>query len=219
MGRMLYAALMVAFLTKGVFAGEYRAKVVKVIAGDTLVVEFLGNAPPKNPSSKRTVSNTVRLRFSDAPEITGGSRESGQPFGKEAKEFMKKLLPAGTEIRLQTEDGRERGAYNRPRGVILKGPTNANLALLDEGFAHVFPYPSINVITCKNYREFMPYVGAETFARKAGKGIWAKEGGLEESPHNHRRRTSGMQSTNIPLRQYSDAVRKRVESLTATCGN
>jgi endonuclease YncB( thermonuclease family) len=210
---------MAALLAKGAFAGEYRAKVVKVVAGDTLVVKFLGPAPPPNPSSKAKLSNVVRLRFSDAPEIKRGSSRPGQPFGKAAKEFMKRLLPAGSEIRVVTEDGRERGTYNRTRGVIFKGSTNVNVALIDEGFAHVFPYPSMNRITCKTYREFMPYAGAETFARKAGTGIWSKNGGLEESPHNYRRRISGMRSTNIPLGQYSDAVRKRVETLTASCGD
>ena len=92
MKRIVCAGLIVGVFSSSGFAGEYRAKVVQVLAGDSVRVEYLGEAAPPNSRSKAKLSNVVRLRFSDAPEIPAGSSRPGQPFGNEAKEFMRRLL-------------------------------------------------------------------------------------------------------------------------------
>ncbi len=219
MKRIDCTALVAVFLATASFAGEYRAKVRRVLDGDTIEVKFLGAVPPPNLESPSTPTSNIRLRFSDAPETRKGPNKPGQPFGKLAKEFTEAMLPVGTEIRFVTEDGNERGFFNRPLGLVFNGGTNVNRALIDEGLAHVFPFPTLRVIKCQNYELFIPYVGAELFARNAGKGIWRKDSGLKESPHNYRRRMRGKQPTNVTLRQYSDAVRRRVERMKRTCGD
>lgn len=214
----LFAFVIWCVVSSPVSAAEYLAEVVRVSDGDTVVVRFLGKKPPVNPNSRSKPKPNIRLRFSDTPETKKqDASKPGQPFGQAAKKFTEKALPPGTKIRLVTQDGRERGTYNRPLGVVYRGFHNINLALVAEGLAHTFPYPNPKkAITCKSYRTYIPYVYAEIVARRFKKGIWAIDG-LKEFPQNYRRRTSGKEPMRLTLREYSELTIDRLLGAEKNC--
>jgi endonuclease YncB( thermonuclease family) len=217
--RLLVTALAVLSIPISALGNEYRAIVVSVLDGDTVRVRFVGPKPPPNPESRGRPRPDIRLRFSDSPETRKKyRRKPGQPFGDAATNFAKSLLPVGSEIRLITDNVRERGFYNRPLGIVMSGPHNVNLAVIAAGLAHTYPYPSPDkAITCKSYRLYIPYVDAEVVARRLRKGMW-RENGLMETPRNYRRRTGNRQPSKLTLPEYSDSVIKRIREMGISCG-
>jgi micrococcal nuclease len=78
----------------------YKAKVIKIIDGDTIdVVVDLGF----------TSSRTERLRFAriDAPEVRGAEREAGL----QAKDWLLSQISPGSEIFIRTEKDDSFGRY------------------------------------------------------------------------------------------------------------
>ncbi len=85
---------------------QYSAKIVRVIDGDTVVVDIdLGLSIWKH-------NEHIRLEGIAAPELT-------QAGGKEARDYLKILLPVGTEITLTTKKDRKE-KYGRYRGIIRR---------------------------------------------------------------------------------------------------
>ena len=123
-------------------------RVRQVIDGDTITVSGVG---------------TVRLIGVDAPEKTGGYRQS-EPFGDAATRFMKELLD-GKLVRLEYE-GERKDQYNRTLAyVYLEDGTLANEAIIRAGYA-------------ETYRRFAyalkpRFQAAEKEAREAHRGMWA----------------------------------------------
>lgn len=99
-------------------AFEYSAKVNKIIDGDTIDVTL-------DLGFSLYLSQRVRLAEIDAPEM----RESG---GKDAKEFLKILLPEGSEVTIVTyKNGKEK--FGRYLAQVFIGNTDVNQTLLDSG--------------------------------------------------------------------------------------
>lgn len=97
-----------------------KPRVARVIDGDTLEL---------NDGSR------VRLVQIDAPE------SKGECYGRKAGTVLRKLLPAGAEIRLQRDrrlDNRDR--YERLLRYVFKGGKNINLLLVQRGAASVWYY-------------------------------------------------------------------------------
>jgi micrococcal nuclease len=99
----------VAFVAPAAEGGTTRAKVVRVVDGDTVRISA-GGAP-----------RTVRLLGVSAPV-------RGDCFAAEATTALRRLLPPGAAVRLTT-DGRRRGVYVRRNGRLV------NQAMLAGGFA------------------------------------------------------------------------------------
>lgn len=124
-------------------------RVRQVIDGDTITVSGIG---------------AVRLLGVDAPEKTGGYRES-EPYGDAATKFMRSLVD-GKLVRLEY-DGDRKDQYNRTLAyVFLDDGTLVNEAIIRAGFA-------------ETYRRFEywrkpAFQAAEREARAAGRGMWAK---------------------------------------------
>jgi micrococcal nuclease len=120
-----------------------------VIDGDTITVSGIG---------------TVRLLGVDAPEKTGGYRES-EPYGDEAARFLRSLLD-GKLVRLEY-DGEPKDRYDRTLAyVFLDDGTLANEAIIRAGLA-------------ETYRRFdywrkPAFQAAEREARDARRGMWAR---------------------------------------------
>lgn len=123
-------------------------RVRQVIDGDTITVSGIG---------------TVRLIGVDAPEKTGGYRES-EPYGDAATKFMRSLVE-GKLVRLEY-DGDRKDQYNRTLAyVFLEDGTLVNEAIIRAGFAEAYRR--------FEYRHKPAFQAAEREARAAGRGMWA----------------------------------------------
>jgi micrococcal nuclease len=124
-------------------------RVRQVIDGDTITVSGIG---------------TVRLLGVDAPEKTGGYRQS-EPYGDAATRFMKTLLD-GKLVRLEY-DGERKDQYNRTLAyVYLENGTLANEAIIRAGFAETYRRFT--------YRLKPQFQAAEQEARAAHRGMWER---------------------------------------------
>ncbi|ANB61483.1 thermonuclease family protein [Anoxybacteroides amylolyticum] len=99
------------------------ATVERVVDGDTLKVHI----------GKK--EETVRLLLVDPPESVHPTKPV-QPFGPEASQYMKKLLPPGTKVALEF-DVRERDKYGRLLAYVWLGNKMVNELLLEKGYARV----------------------------------------------------------------------------------
>jgi len=134
-------------------AVEANAKVVRVVDGDTLVVDVGGT------------DERVRLIGIDTPE----SVKQGSPvecFGKEASKHTKELLSDGTPVRLVL-DTEDRDRYRRLLAYVYRASDGEfiNLALARDGYAGMLTYPP-NVAHTGDFRS------AVSQARSQGIGLW-----------------------------------------------
>ncbi len=124
-------------------------RVRQVIDGDTITVSGIG---------------TVRLIGVDAPEKTGGYRES-EPYGDAATRYLKGLIE-GKLVTLEY-DGDRKDQYNRTLAyVLLEDGTCVNEEIIRAGWA-------------ETYRRFEywrkpAFQAAEREARAARRGIWQR---------------------------------------------
>lgn len=160
---MRYAATTILLLLAGLtFAAppkvveELSGKVVSVTDGDTIKV-LIG---------KETV--TVRLEGIDAPE-------SGQSFGKKAKEALAGLV-AGKTVTVK-KTGTDK--YKRTLGIVIVGDVDASAKLLEDGWAWHF----------KKYNDEERLAKLEEAARKARRGLWADENALAPWDYRARQKT------------------------------
>jgi micrococcal nuclease len=99
---------------------KYRAKVVRVVDGDTVDLEVDLGFDVK-------LSGRFRLRGLDAPEIRTDA-------GKVSASRLKELLPVGQAVVVESaKDKREK--YGRYLGVIFVGEKNVNLEMVQLGLA------------------------------------------------------------------------------------
>jgi len=110
------------------------ATVTRVIDGDTLdaelrVLDVEGNPVP--------LEIRVRLIGIDTPETNIRDRKrAAERCALEAKQFVAKLVPPGTVIRLVADPGRKRGNYNRHLFYVeTQEGKDVGLALLKAGLA------------------------------------------------------------------------------------
>lgn len=87
----------------------------------------------------------TRLIGIQAPEMDGPWTEE-QCYGPEAKEFLKELLPVGTEVYAQLDQEDEDTNGRRLRHVFIYEEDTQNAYLISEilvlgGFAHAHAYP------------------------------------------------------------------------------
>ena len=138
--------------------GEPNARVVRVVDGDTVVVETGG------------VEESVRLIGIDTPETVKPGSEV-ECFGPEASERTADLLPEGTSVVLE-RDVEARDRYDRLLAYVHRADdaTFVNLALVEEGYAQPAPYPP-NVA----HEDAIDAAGRR--ARKEGLGMWGACGG------------------------------------------
>lgn len=131
-----------------------RAKVVKVVDGDTIELEN---------------GRKVRYIGIDTPETVDPRRPVGC-FGKEAKEENKRLVE-GREVVLQ-KDVSETDKYNRLLRYVFLPLDDGNALfvndyLVREGYAHTLTYPP----DIKFNEKFLE---GESWARENKRGLWSK---------------------------------------------
>ena len=130
------------------------SRVVRVVDGDTIVVEIDG------------VQEKIRLIGVDTPEVVD-PRKPVQCFGKEASLFTKNNLD-GTIVRLDQDLSQgDRDKYGRLlRYVFLVDGSLFNKMLIAEGYAHEYTYRI-------PYRYQKDFKLAEKTARETQKGLWS----------------------------------------------
>lgn len=140
-------------------------KVVDVIAGDVIIVQ----------SQQDQVS--IRLMGIDAPENPRKKGESGQPYSKEATEYLNSLV-RGKTVEIENW-GKDR--YGQEFGVVFLDGENVNLKMVRAGLAEVY--------RGKMRRDFndSPYKAVEMEARHRQIGMWST-GNIYISPRVWRQR-------------------------------
>lgn len=128
--------------------------VMRVIDGDTFVV---ADGSPKGVK--------VRLIGVDAPETRNSGKRKIGFYGKEAKEYLHKLID-GKQVRLAYDAGK-RDRYGRLLAYVYVGNLFINADLVKKGYAQVYTVPP-NV----KYAEL--FVELEREARQGKRGLWRK---------------------------------------------
>ena len=140
------------------------ARITKIVDGDTVHALFSA----ENGAALR--EEKVRLYGINAPELhprPGQSRSefTVQPYAQEANDFLEKLCPLGSEVKIE-EHGRDR--YDRLLGVlILPDGRDVNKLLIEAGLVRVY-----FLKTQKNDPLRNGYEQAQENAQAAHKGLW-----------------------------------------------
>lgn len=133
--------------------------------GDTCqVVEIAGRDEPL----------TVRLAGIDAPEVSGGEDGHGQPFGKEAREFLEDMVK-GKAVKVKEV---EPDPYGRTVAEIFVGSKLVNIQIVENGYAEYYKYADPRIDRTK-YKEAMER------AQDAKLNIWT-QGDDYQSPGDFR---------------------------------
>ena len=145
-----YIIVFCLILTPYAFSGQFDAKVIKVIDGDTIWVK----------TDNKHVK--IRLSYIDAPELR-------QTFGVRSKNYLTDLV-LDKDIQIDTY---RKDRYNRIIGeVYMHNDTESifvNAKLLKSGQAWVY----------KRYRNNQYLMNLEDYAKTNVKGIWSTENPLE----------------------------------------
>ncbi|WP_152394971.1 thermonuclease family protein [Paenibacillus guangzhouensis] len=151
---LIFIIVLTGCSTASTNAGDTNAKVVKVVDGDTLDVEFNGK------------TERIRLLLVDTPETVHPSKPV-EPFGPEASKFAKETL---SNQRVKVEfDVSERDKYGRLLAYVWIDGKMFNELLLEKGLARVaYVYPP-NVKYVDQFRAI------QSKAQKAELGIWSIE--------------------------------------------
>ncbi|MCM2532042.1 thermonuclease family protein [Neobacillus pocheonensis] len=132
------------------------ATIMKNIDGDTIDINLNGK------------EEKIRMLCVDTPE-THHPRLGVQPFGPEAAEYTKKILPVGTEIEIETGIGGGRDKYGRLLAYIYVNGKMFNEMLLEQGLARVA------YVYAPNTKYVDEFYGIQKEAQKKGIGIWSIE--------------------------------------------
>jgi len=117
----------------------------KVVDGDTIYLKTRANNSIK-----------VRLAFIDAPELN-------QPFGNDAKAFLKEIEGQNVSIHVRSKD-----RYGRHVAVLFHRSTDVNLLMIANGYAWVYTkYLKYASIPIRN-----KYLHAESQAKENKLGLW-----------------------------------------------
>lgn len=130
--------------------------VVRVIDGDTLSIRFEDGAEER-----------VRLLLVDTPESVHPNKPV-QPFGLEASEFAKDIMPAGSTVKLEL-DVSERDKYGRLLAYVWIGDKMLNELLLEKGLARVA------YVFAPNTRHVDRFYEIQKQAQQQAVGIWSIE--------------------------------------------
>lgn len=129
-----------------------RARVIKVVDGDTLTVRLAGGARKK-----------VRLIGIDTPEVYG-TAECG---GKRASASMRRLTPRGTRVVLLSDPTQDKvDRYGRLLRYVVKSGRDVNRIQVARGWAPVYVYNHHPFKRVDAYRK------SQRQAKAAGRGVW-----------------------------------------------
>lgn len=147
---MLLALSPAAGCAQGSAAPGTACKILRISDGDSLECSLGGQRV------------RVRLLGIDTPEL------QQEPWGREARSFLQRLLPVNDVVRLET-DVRERDQYRRILAYVwTDSATMVNEAVLRAGYG--VPY-----IVSPNVKHAATLRAASASARDARAGLWAAD--------------------------------------------
>jgi endonuclease YncB( thermonuclease family) len=165
---ILRIALLLALFFKFSFitaaTGE-QFRVVGVIAGDLIIVQ------------SQTEQVSIRLMGIDSPENPRKKGELGQPYSREATEYLTNLV-FGKTVEIENW-GKDR--YGQKFGVVFLDGENVNLKMVKSGLAEVY-----RGRMRKDFND-IPYKAVEMQARHSQIGMWST-GNIYISPRVWRQR-------------------------------
>lgn len=154
---LFFVFLLSLFLLAGCRGEDNTYKVLRVVDGDTIIIDYKGK------------EEKVRFIGVDTPE-TKHPQKGVEFYGQEAYQFTKSLLE-GEKITLKC-DVQERDKYGRILAYVYKGDIFVNELLVKEGYARVLTVPP-------NVKYAEHFLDLERKAREEGRGLW---GYTEEEP-------------------------------------
>lgn len=149
----IYLAVLLFLLLSGCWGEDNGYKVLRVVDGDTIVIDYKGK------------EEKVRFIGVDTPE-TKHPEKGVEFYGKEAYQFTKSLLE-GEKVSLKF-DVQKRDKYGRLLAYVYKGDIFVNELLVKEGYARVLTVPP-------NVKYAEHFLSLERKARAEGKGLWGYE--------------------------------------------
>ena len=183
-------------------AGQCR--VIRVVDGDTIVVNYKGNL------------EKVRLLRVNTPESVHPDKKQNIPMGKVASDFTKKRLK-GKYVDLDFE-GPFRGRYGRLLAYVIVDGQNFNLELVREGLSPYYTKYGLSQNYDEEFRE------AERYARKHQLNIWGdpdltrKYLRLKSKWGQYRSQISSPATTVVTVEQEYVASKKSKVFHRADCG-
>lgn len=126
----------------------------------------------------------LRLACIDAPE------QNQQPFGQQATNRLKQLLPPGKAVQLREI---ERDRYRRTVAEIFVGGKSINLRMVQEGQAVVYPQYLYNCAATKNQ-----FLQAEAKAKQNKIGFWKQSSPVYPWDFRRGKRNTQATSSQIP---------------------
>jgi endonuclease YncB( thermonuclease family) len=131
---------------------KQRARVIKVVDGDTLTVKLASG-----------VRRKVRLIGIDTPEVYGGV-ECG---GRKASASMRRLTPRGTRVVLVSDPTQDKvDRYGRLLRYVMKNGRDMNRAQVNRGWATVYVYDNNPFKRVEGFRK------SQRAAKADPRGIW-----------------------------------------------
>lgn len=150
---------------KEVKGDTFTATIIKVVDGDTVKIK-LNNGDEE----------TVRLLLIDTPETVHPTKDV-QPFGPEASQFAKKLMPAGSQVEVELGIG-ERDKYRRLLAYFYVDGQMVNKQLLEKGLARVA------YVYAPNTKYLDELEAIQQKAQQKSIGIWSIENYVTEKGFN-----------------------------------
>jgi len=153
MNRCSMIISMLLLLTSPVLANAGQYKIIRIVDGDTIVIEYDGKY------------EKVRMLCVNTPESVHSDAKQNIPMGKVASKYTQKKL-TGKYVNLEFEIDRLRGHYGRLLAYVFVDGQNLNLDLVRQGLS---PYYTKYGKSQKYDSEFR---AAEKQARKEKLNIW-----------------------------------------------
>jgi micrococcal nuclease len=144
---------MLLLLTSPVLANAGQYKIIRIVDGDTIVIEYDGKY------------EKVRMLCVNTPESVHSDAKQNIPMGKVASKYTQKKL-TGKYVNLEFEIDRLRGNLGRLLAYVFVDGQNLNLDLVRQGLS---PYYTKYGKSQKYDAQFR---SAEKLARKEMLNIW-----------------------------------------------
>jgi len=153
MNRCSMIISMLLLLSSPVLANAGQYKIIRIVDGDTIVIEYDGKY------------EKVRMLCVNTPESVHSDAKQNIPMGKVASKYTQKKL-TGKYVNLEFEIDRLRGHYGRLLAYVFVDGQNFNMDLVRQGLS---PYYTKYGKSEKYDSEFR---SAEKLARKEKLNIW-----------------------------------------------